>query len=314
MEPNNFITDSAENIDLGYVLRKNMADIMCRICFESDNTLINPCKCSGSMKYVHEACLKLWVLACNQEIKNSSCDICKEKFVTETILVKVCSFDKFKDEFFKILVFPFIILAVTAVFIIILAYLAIGIKQNILNLQEKIYFIIVMIACLIIIGALIYVLIKSIDDCYVLKIKEWYIKSLNQIDETFDLTNQTEMSPRLNKDEVPDKLIEVPSFAKYRGKLVKTPVIVPATIFQVHSTTDSPAYALRSETTCPRNFELDPSNWSENSNIEPLSNERTTEIHPSNRIPFPLNRRENYSKGFEDSDFTVRDISGTEIK
>jgi hypothetical protein len=38
------------------------ADNMCRICFSDDsdkeNPLISPCKCSGSMQYVHLNCLR----------------------------------------------------------------------------------------------------------------------------------------------------------------------------------------------------------------------------------------------------------------
>ena len=37
-------------------------DFMCRICFsddsEKENPLISPCKCSGSMQYVHLNCLR----------------------------------------------------------------------------------------------------------------------------------------------------------------------------------------------------------------------------------------------------------------
>ena len=38
----------------------------CRICFCKDNLSINPlitpCKCSGSMKYIHVNCLKNWYI------------------------------------------------------------------------------------------------------------------------------------------------------------------------------------------------------------------------------------------------------------
>jgi len=37
---------------------------VCRICLmednEADNPLITPCKCSGSMRFIHHACLKTW--------------------------------------------------------------------------------------------------------------------------------------------------------------------------------------------------------------------------------------------------------------
>jgi E3 ubiquitin-protein ligase DOA10 len=46
----------------------------CKICWEPDDTgaLLSPCACSGTMKYVHTACLSTWI-----NLKNSNiCDIC----------------------------------------------------------------------------------------------------------------------------------------------------------------------------------------------------------------------------------------------
>lgn len=36
----------------------------CRICLCDDGSseLIKPCKCKGSLRYVHENCLKVWIL------------------------------------------------------------------------------------------------------------------------------------------------------------------------------------------------------------------------------------------------------------
>ena len=43
-----------------------MGIIQCRICFRNDSDiddpLITPCKCSGSMKYIHYKCLKKCIL------------------------------------------------------------------------------------------------------------------------------------------------------------------------------------------------------------------------------------------------------------
>lgn len=37
---------------------------ICRICIGEEETsrFINPCSCKGSLMYVHEECLKLWIL------------------------------------------------------------------------------------------------------------------------------------------------------------------------------------------------------------------------------------------------------------
>ena len=37
----------------------------CRICFESNNPLIVPCDCKGSIRFIHQECLKTWILKNN---------------------------------------------------------------------------------------------------------------------------------------------------------------------------------------------------------------------------------------------------------
>jgi len=67
----------------------------CRICFEEseeDSPLIVPCRCSGSIQYIHEGCLNRWIdtsyrrlipaLAHQDEItlKNLRCELCHERY------------------------------------------------------------------------------------------------------------------------------------------------------------------------------------------------------------------------------------------
>uniref|UniRef100_A0A8C3ERE5 RING-type E3 ubiquitin transferase n=1 Tax=Corvus moneduloides TaxID=1196302 RepID=A0A8C3ERE5_CORMO len=60
---------------------------LCRICqmssASSDNLLIEPCKCTGSLQYVHQECMKKWL---KSKINSGSsleavttCELCKEK-------------------------------------------------------------------------------------------------------------------------------------------------------------------------------------------------------------------------------------------
>ena len=65
----------------------------CRICFgeaEPENPLISVCKCSGSMKYIHQKCLAGWIDS-KKAVKSSSstitflwksfeCELCKETY------------------------------------------------------------------------------------------------------------------------------------------------------------------------------------------------------------------------------------------
>jgi hypothetical protein len=49
----------------------------CRICFESEGTLYTPCKCKGSIEYIHEACLLTWIRG---DDERSNCELCKEPY------------------------------------------------------------------------------------------------------------------------------------------------------------------------------------------------------------------------------------------
>ena len=48
----------------------------CRICFSNENQrdiLVNPCKCRGTMSFVHEQCLIRWLTERNKHY----CELCK---------------------------------------------------------------------------------------------------------------------------------------------------------------------------------------------------------------------------------------------
>ena len=79
-----------------YEKYENQKNKICRICYLEDdakeNPLIQPCICSGSMKYIHLDCLKHWLrtsifvkIESNQNCslylyKNPICELCKTKF------------------------------------------------------------------------------------------------------------------------------------------------------------------------------------------------------------------------------------------
>jgi RING-variant domain len=52
---------------------------VCRICFESDGELFHPCKCSGTIKYVHTDCVLKWLDLRIEE--GCKCELCKEPFL-----------------------------------------------------------------------------------------------------------------------------------------------------------------------------------------------------------------------------------------
>ena len=55
---------------------------MCKICHcggEANVSLIAPCYCSGSLKYVHQECLQRWIKS--SDIKR--CELCKYPFAMQ---------------------------------------------------------------------------------------------------------------------------------------------------------------------------------------------------------------------------------------
>ena len=75
---------------------------MCKICHcgvEANASLIAPCYCSGSLKYVHQECLQRWIKS--SDIKR--CELCKYPFAMQAKVsqnLKICREYNFE---FKIL-------------------------------------------------------------------------------------------------------------------------------------------------------------------------------------------------------------------
>ncbi len=53
----------------------------CRICHLSEEPICNPCKCRGSMKYVHSECLFQWIICSGKK----KCEICDYKYGIQKI-------------------------------------------------------------------------------------------------------------------------------------------------------------------------------------------------------------------------------------
>ena len=90
--------------------KKSKLPKLCKICYgeeeDPDNPLVQPCQCSGSLKYIHLKCLKHWLntkscinVDSNERysvflVKKIECEICKQKFP---------DFVKHKDKLYEIL-------------------------------------------------------------------------------------------------------------------------------------------------------------------------------------------------------------------
>ena len=66
-------------------INKPPEEKFCKICFENienkkTGKLINPCKCTGTVRYIHEECLKTWQVSQKKDIKNAECELCHCKY------------------------------------------------------------------------------------------------------------------------------------------------------------------------------------------------------------------------------------------
>ncbi|KAG9479965.1 hypothetical protein GDO78_011796 [Eleutherodactylus coqui] len=91
---------------------------VCRICHcegDDENPLITPCHCTGTLRFVHQACLHQWIKSSDTRC----CELCKYDFVMETKLKPLRKWEKLqmtKSERRKIVCsVSFHIIAITCV-------------------------------------------------------------------------------------------------------------------------------------------------------------------------------------------------------
>ncbi|XP_051897389.1 uncharacterized protein LOC127584616 [Pristis pectinata] len=66
---------------------------VCRICHcegDDEGPLITPCHCTGSLRYVHQACLQQWIKSSDTRC----CELCKYEFIMETKLKPLRKWEK----------------------------------------------------------------------------------------------------------------------------------------------------------------------------------------------------------------------------
>ena len=160
---------------------------ICRICFEAgtiENPLISPCECSGSMKYIHEECLKKWICSRTRDPKTFNCDVCKHPLRMEINVKFVLSCKELKNEIFKILLFPIIIIIVSTITTLLFIYLISTTTDPKVTTSAKIYLSVVLVACCSIDFAVIVLFYRAIKvGCFQIEINSWKILSKLKEDE-----------------------------------------------------------------------------------------------------------------------------------
>ena len=182
MDINNSIMNTKDvTSQLSPDLGPDQSEKICRICFEaetSENSLISPCECSGSMRYIHEDCLKKWIYSRTRDPATFTCDVCKQLLRMEINVKTIFSCKELKNEIFKILLFPIIIIIISTIVTLLLIYLITSAADPEVTTSAKIYLSVILVACCSIDSALITLLYKSIRvGCFQVVINSWTILS-----------------------------------------------------------------------------------------------------------------------------------------
>ncbi|KAM3138420.1 hypothetical protein pb186bvf_009506 [Paramecium bursaria] len=158
----------------------------CRICLENEvdttKQIITPCKCKGSTGFVHEQCLKTWIVTQTKQF-STVCEICKFEYNIQIKKRKVCMPRKVCKANVENLLALICLTFVFSGFTVLQVFIIIQIT-NIYNGDESgssiltspitmIGISVLIFICLIpIFYCLVYILVKML---FITKIKSWHI-------------------------------------------------------------------------------------------------------------------------------------------
>ncbi|CAD8055060.1 unnamed protein product [Paramecium sonneborni] len=150
----------------------------CRICIQDDESsqFISPCKCKGSTQFVHEECLKMWVLEQSGVNKiynrNLQCEICKHRLDYKAKFINrfdICQFRKVK-------LITKICWIIQLVFIALCIYASIQVVSK-FGIDSLATICIVVVICLVLFVITIYLCFSFSSAHKVEMIEDWQFKN-----------------------------------------------------------------------------------------------------------------------------------------
>lgn len=220
-------------------------DTVCRICLEceaSDNSLIHPCKCAGTVKYVHEGCLKAWLSSRDQDLAQAECELCRTPFVMTMRLQRKCVPKGFLNEGFTHCLLAPLLAGVLGMIGLIIYLLTDKYLINTSSTSQRSYSSVLIGVCIVASLVLIYLLIKALREAFCSRyIEEWTISN-HDVPEQDSVPNSktdsvlepshVEMRPEDSESPQPPILV-IPKRVKVRGVRVRTPEIYTGSLTPV---------------------------------------------------------------------------------
>ena len=251
--------------------KSNTLTRLCRICYESDQhiPLIQPCKCEGSVKLIHEICLKKWL---DNNKKGLICELCKSKFYIKFILERVTSKELKEKYCKKIINLGLCLFLFLGVIFVILYFLIIKAFDLDKKTETKKIFTIILATILIFIFSFIllckYCRYKA--KCNITRFKDWTIYDINE--------------PKISNDKLKRSQSSLSSFSDEDEKISRQRAtqsqMIP--VHLIYFSLNNPEF---------NNVNNNLSSSEVNSNQNPPANERNSDV-----VPFQNNVRTNVNR------------------
>lgn len=202
------------------------SDVICRICLETqttENPLIVPCKCAGTVGYIHESCLKVWLISKELNLNKVRCELCKTKYEMAFVFKSLCVPKKlFRENFVHWLFLPLLGL----VFCLLILISGIILTKLSKDKGERAYVIVLLGTCALGCLIIVFMCYSSIREaCFSEELTSWSIKSRNDMLEKKSHENSSSTAIfDVGASNISD-VLNVPQTVKIGHRVIKTPQI-----------------------------------------------------------------------------------------
>ena len=175
------------------------------------------------MKYIHEECLKIWLLSQDKDLSTSECDVCKTLFTMKINTATKCTCKNYWNECLGMFIFPVLLVLMASILTVILLFLIQGIQDHKSSAGEQTYLILLMLACAVIVIIIFIIFIKSVKrGCFSTELVSWNIESQSHQEEMENTIEQN--NPTMQQDEV--NIMVIPKISRLNGRNIVRPLIM----------------------------------------------------------------------------------------
>jgi hypothetical protein len=222
---------------------------VCRICFEpqeAGNPFLIPCNCSGSVKYIHEACLKVWLVSKEQNLEDVHCELCNTKYDMEFKFRKRCApRELFHQSTLQWAFLP--VLGIILGMMVMVLWLITSRLDDQKTQNEKAYTITLIGTCGMCCIAVVYMCFTSVyQACIKQELSVWLIKSRSDLDESrLHVEANNEDLGDVGGEPLLTGVMRVPLTVRVGLMVVKTPSFQSSTLMAISERGSIVAYSSR---------------------------------------------------------------------